>query len=96
MVFGQLGLPPSDRSNTEGSFALDNDPRTLGYDMAWAEGGVQQVWGLGVPSWRLPFELIAKLFGYDAFPDRLALAAALAALVYVLFRLLVFPQGTDP
>ena len=40
----------------QGSFALDSDPRRLGYDMAWAEGGVQQVWGLGVPGWRLPFE----------------------------------------
>ena len=80
----------------QGSFALDSDPRRLGYDMAWAEGGVQQVWGLGVPGWRLPFEWIARLFGYDAFPDRLALAAALAVLTYVLFRLLVFPAGTDP
>lgn len=79
-----------------GSLALDDDPRTLGYDMAWAEGGIQQVWGLGVPSWRLPFELIAKLFGYAAFPDRLALAAALALLVYALFRLLVFPPGANP
>ena len=47
-------------------------PADLGYDMAWVKGGVQQVWGLGVPTWRLPYEALAKLFGYDAFPDRLA------------------------
>ena len=71
-----------------GSLALDYDPRALGYDMAWANGAVQQVWGLGVPIWRLPFELVAKLFGYAAFPDRLALLAAVALLIYALFRLL--------
>ena len=70
-----------------GALALDSDPRKLGYDMAWAEGGVQQVWGLGVPSWRLPFELVAKLSGHDGFPDRLALAAAMALLIYALLRL---------
>ena len=40
--------------------------------------------GLGVPSWRLPFELVAKLFGHEGFPDRLALAAAMALLTYAL------------
>ena len=75
----------------QGSFALSDDPHRLGYDMAWVDGGVQQVWGLGVPSWRLPFELLAKLFGYEAFPDRLALVAAIALLIYGLFRLLVLP-----
>ena len=69
-----------------GSLALDKDPRTVGYDMAWASDGVQQVWGLGVPSWRLPFELVAKLFGQAGFPDRLALTAAMALLTYALLR----------
>jgi len=70
-----------------GTLALDNDPRMLGYDMAWADGGVQQVWGLGVPAWRLPFELFAKAAGQPAFPDRLALAAALILVCYLLLRL---------
>ena len=74
-----------------GSFALSHDPRSLGYDMAWVNGGVQQVWGLGVPTWRLPYEALAKLFGYDAFPDRLALIAAIALLTYGLVGLLVLP-----
>ena len=75
----------------QGSFALSDDPRRLGYDMAWVDGAVQQVWGLGVPSWRLPFELLAKLFGSGAFPDRLALVTAMALLIFALFRLLVMP-----
>ena len=86
-------INPALRRQTEamlhGSFALGEDPRILGYDMAWVDGGVQQVWGLGVPSWRVPFELLSKLFGYTAFPDRLALTAAMALLIYALFRLLV-------
>lgn len=89
---------PAYRRQTEallnGSLALDADPGRVGYDMAWAEGGVQQVWGLGVPAWRLPFEAIAKLAGHDAFPDRIALAIALAVVIYVLVRLLVLsPTG---
>ena len=78
-----------------GSFALSHDPRRLGYDMAWAKGGVQQVWGLGVPTWRLPYEALAKLFGYDAFPDRLALIAAIALLAYGLVRLSVLPSPSE-
>ena len=70
-----------------GDLALDNDPRQLGYDMAWSEGGVQQVWGLGVPAWRIPFELTAKATGQGAFPDRVALAVAIALLVCALLRL---------
>jgi hypothetical protein len=78
-----------------GSLALDKDPRTVGYDMAWASDGVQQVWGLGVPSWRLPFELVAKLFGQVGFPDRLALTTAMALLTYALLRLLVLSPSPD-
>lgn len=82
---------PAYRRQTEaffnGTLSLDNDPRTLSYDMAWAEGGVQQVWGLGVPGWRVPFEWLAKAAGQPAFPDRLALAAALTLVSYLLLRL---------
>ena len=89
LVLRQHGLSPPDRGDAARLLGASKDPRALGYDMAWAEGGVQQVWGLGVPSWRLPFDLLAKLFGYHAFPDRLVLAAAIALLIYALLRLLV-------
>ncbi|MGA4579409.1 glycosyltransferase family 2 protein [Limisphaera sp. VF-2] len=61
-----------------GDLALSRDPADLSHDLCWSEGGVHQVWGLGVALWRLPFELLARAFGLPPFPDMLALAAALA------------------
>jgi hypothetical protein len=73
--------------------ALTRNLADLSWDMAWSEGGVQQVWGLGVPIWRFPFELLARVLGQAAFPDRLALAAAIALSVYVVVAWLVPPAG---
>src|SRR4051812_15465365 len=50
-----------------GKLELDADPRAAGWDLAWSNNGVHQVWGLGVPFWRLPFEACARLFSYSAF-----------------------------
>ncbi len=75
-----------------GHLALSNSPSEIGFDMAWANGGVQQVWGLGVPFWRLPFEIVARLFGQAAFPDRLALLAAIAVVTYLLLRAFTVPN----
>jgi len=72
--------------------ALDTEPRTLDWDMAWTPSGVQQVWGLGVPLWRLPFEVLAKISGQHTFPDRLAFGVALTLIAYSLLRLLVSPS----
>jgi hypothetical protein len=66
-----------------GQLALSHDPAALTHDLAWSEGGVHQVWGLGVPLWRLPFELAARLVGAPAFPDMLVLAAALGLAAWV-------------
>jgi hypothetical protein len=52
-----------------GEFAVSHDITTLQADNVWHAGGVQQVWGLGVPFLRLPFYALAHLFGYEAFPD---------------------------
>src|SRR5690242_7133427 len=54
----------------QGRFAMANDASGMNWDLAWGTGTVQQIWGLGVPLWRVPFEWIAKLFGQNAFPDR--------------------------
>ncbi len=64
-----------------GKLALSENPMDLDHDFAWSQQGVHQVWGLGVPLWRLPLEAVAKLLGFDAFPDRIAfgLFAALMA-----------------
>jgi len=58
----------------EGHFSLGNALSGLQHDNTWSGGGVQQVWGLGVPFLRLPFALLARVFGFDPFPEQLILA----------------------
>lgn len=53
-----------------GELALQPLPYGHRYDWAWGNG-VQQLWGLGVPLIQLPFELIARLFGFFGFPERI-------------------------
>ena len=69
-------------SMLQGRLAISSNPADIGWDLAWGAGGVQQLWGLGVPLWRLPFELIARCFGLSAFPDRLAFGVALTIFIY--------------
>ena len=66
-----------------GHLDLSDNPANTKFDMAWSEGGVQQVWGLGVPLWRLPFEILARAVGQPAFPDRVCLAVFIALVTYV-------------
>src|SRR5262249_4898238 len=56
------------------------------HDLAWTPHGVQQVWGLGAPLWQLPFEAFGRLVGLSPFPDRIALAAWLAVMLFLLIR----------
>lgn len=44
------------------------------------------MWGLGVPLWRLPFEAVAKLLGFDAFPDRIAFGLFAALVAFIALR----------
>src|SRR5262249_40372837 len=60
-----------------GRTALTADPTLLRNDWAWNGSAGQQVWGLGVPLIRLPFELAAQLTGAPGFPDRLGPLLAL-------------------
>lgn len=69
-----------------GRLALTRAPEGLAHDLAWTDSGVQQVWGLGVPAWLVPFELSARAIGQDPFPDRVAMAAWLALAGFVLLR----------
>ncbi|HEX5220621.1 MAG TPA: hypothetical protein VFZ59_13705 [Verrucomicrobiae bacterium] len=71
----------------QGDIAMADDPSALGWDLAWDNGKVQQVWGLGVPILRLPFEIGARIFGLRMFPDRVAFAVYLGFVVYLLLRL---------
>jgi hypothetical protein len=70
----------------KGHLALATDPSGIEWDLAWNNGAVQQIWGLGVPFWRLPFEAFAKAIGRPAFPDRLSFAIALAGVIYLMVR----------
>ncbi|MDX2092140.1 MAG: hypothetical protein SFX73_30020 [Kofleriaceae bacterium] len=70
----------------DGRLALSRSPEALAHDLAWTESGVQQVWGLGVPLWQTPFEVGARAVGQGPFPDRLALAAWLVLVGFVLLR----------
>jgi len=85
------GLPQRAQTDAllRGELALSHNPSDLGlvpFDLCWSEGGVRQVWGLGVPLWRLPFEALAKLFGQPAFPDRVASGLFMALIVYIVLR----------
>src|ERR1700761_3860440 len=66
-----------------GRLAVSHDPSDLDHDLCWSQGGVQQVWGLGVPLWELPFEAVAKLAGMAPFPERIALAIFIGLSAYV-------------
>jgi len=70
----------------DGRLALTSSPDGLLHDLAWTPHGVQQVWGLGVPLWQLPFEAFGRLVGLSPFPDRIALAAWLAVMLFLLIR----------
>lgn len=70
----------------DGRLALTRSPDGLLHDLAWTPHGVQQVWGLGVPLWQLPFEAFGRLVGISPFPDRIALAAWLAVMLFLLIR----------
>jgi hypothetical protein len=69
-----------------GRLALSRDPLDLTGDLCWSQGGVNQVWGLGVPLWELPFEAAAKLVGVAPFPERIALAIFIGLSAYVVLR----------
>ena len=69
-----------------GTMKLGDNARAVAQDLAWDNGAVQHVWGLGVPAWRAPFEILARIFGAQAFPDRLAFGVALALVIYICLR----------
>jgi hypothetical protein len=72
----------------DGRLALTTTPDGLLPDLVWTPRGVHQVWGLGVPLWQLPFEALGRVIGVSPFPDRIALAAWLAVMLFVLIRAL--------
>ncbi len=66
----------------KGQLALSTSPRGLGWDLAWHNGKVQQVFGLAVPVWQLLFEAPVRLLGLGPFPDRICFIVALVLVTY--------------
>src|SRR4051812_47987450 len=60
----------------QGRVSLCDTPTAILHDHCWINGKLQQVWGLGVPICRLPFEAAARCLGQRGFPDRLVFALA--------------------
>jgi len=73
----------------KGDLAVSRSVAKLKSDHTWSEQGVHQVWGLGVPLWRLPFEAVAKLFGFDGFPDRIAFGLFALLVCFVVLKVWV-------
>ncbi len=65
----------------QGHFAISTHIQDILFDTAWYGGsGVQQVWGLGMALWILPFELVARLLGCASCPDIIPLISLLFCL----------------
>lgn len=80
----------------QGKLALSENPAALRFDLAWAQGGVHQVWGLGVPMWKLPFAAVGRIAGTESFPDHLAFVVALGITAWLVLRALSLMLTSDP
>lgn len=82
------------RSQTEaffrGEIRLSSCPQDIDFDLAWTRGGLQQLWGLAVPLWRMPWEVVAKLCGKSGFPDRLVFGFAVFMVASLAFHTFFF------
>lgn len=78
-----------------GELAISSSPDDVLHDFAWGNGGVHQVWGLGVAAVRLPFEWVANLCSATAFPDRLVLLLSLSVLFYWVLRAVSSPNNDE-
>ncbi len=77
----------------EGHTDLGTTLSSLQHDHTWSGGGVHQVWGLGVPFLRVPFEFMYRLFGFKVFPDRLTIGFWLFCVTFWGYRVVVSTRG---
>jgi hypothetical protein len=77
----------------DGRLALSHNVEAVTHDLAWIDGGVQQVWGLGVPMWLSIWEGLGRLVHLTPFPDRIAWMLAAALMFYVMLRAWFGPGG---
>jgi hypothetical protein len=74
-----------------GRLALSWSPISLRYDEAWGRG-VQQIWGLGVPILRLPFDAVVRAVGGFGFPDGVTFLIYFALVALLTARALGMPE----
>ncbi len=72
-----------------GRLALSHRIDNLAFDLAWAEGGVQQVWGFGVPGWILALSAVCGLRDPLVFPSRVGFGIALLLVSWSLLLVVV-------
>ncbi len=77
----------------EGRLALSHDVEAVTHDLAWVDGGVQHVWGLGVPMWQSIWEAVGRIFHVSPFPDRIAFMLGAMLAFYGLLRAWLGPGG---
>jgi hypothetical protein len=77
----------------EGRLALSHAPEGLSHDLAWIDGGTQQVWGLGAPLWMSLWEAIGRAIHLTPFPDRLSMLFGIVLVTYALLRAWSGPGG---
>lgn len=80
----------------EGQLPVSHDVRDLKFDHTWSEEGVHHVWGLGIPVWRMPWELLARLFGQEGFPDRIAFGLFALLVSFVVLKVWLHPEDGNP
>jgi hypothetical protein len=94
-------IDPHHRAQTKaffrGELHISADVKDVAHDLCWAEAGVQQVWGLGVPLCRTPFEALAMLCGMPAFPETAALGLFVLLVAYVVMQTVLITnfEGTS-
>jgi hypothetical protein len=66
----------------EGQLSLSTSLERIAHGLTGYDGHIDQLWGLGVPLWMAPFEMVYRLFGLQMFPDRIALLAAVTLLAW--------------
>jgi len=70
----------------DGHFELSHSIENIEWDLAWHDGRLNHVWGLGIGMWILPFETAFRCCGGRDLPDRIPLLVAVALLAWYTSR----------
>jgi hypothetical protein len=70
----------------QGRLSLGSSIEQIDHGLAWYNGQLNQVWGLGIALWTVPFELIGRSFGSSPCPERIPLLVAVALVAWYVTR----------